>query len=268
MRKFNKWNKNSSGVVVMGILNVTPDSFSDGGSYNSVSDAVNRAFNMIEEGAGIIDIGGESTRPGFTPVSADEEIRRVIPVIKAIREKSDIVISVDTTKADVAKAALDAGADIINDISCLKDDDLARVVGESGCGYVLMHNRDTDQYDEFYTDYINDLKRALLKAEKYGISRDNIMIDPGVGFAKSYEQNLVVIKRLSELKEFGLPILLGVSRKSVVGLTLNLPSNQRVEGTLAIDAYGVLNGADILRVHDVKEHSRMVKMLEAIISVQ
>ena len=252
----------------MGILNATPDSFSDGGSYESADDAVNKALIMEEQGAGIIDVGGESTRPGFTPVSEEEEIRRVVPVIEGIRKNSDIVISVDTTKAGVAKRALEAGADIINDIACLNDENLGRVVGDAGCGYVLMHNRYDKPYNDFYTDYMADLNEAIERAVSYGIKKENIILDPGVGFAKDYGQNLTVIKHLKELKEMGYPVLLGISKKSVIGNCLGVPISERLAGTLALDSFGILNGADILRVHDVKEHVETVKMLQAVLDAE
>ena len=266
---YRNWNHTvKNGVVVMGILNATPDSFSDGGSYETADDAVKKALIMEEQGAGIIDVGGESTRPGFTPVPEEEEIRRVVPVVEGIRKKSDIVISVDTTKAGVAKAALDAGADIINDIACLNDEKLGGVVADAGCGYVLMHNRYDRPYNDFYTDYINDLKDALDRAFKLGIKKENIILDPGVGFAKDYGQNLTVIKHLKELKDMGYPVLLGISKKSVIGNCLNVPIPERLAGTLALDSFGILNGADIIRVHDVKEHVETVKMLQAVINAE
>lgn len=253
-------------ALIMGILNVTPDSFSDGGSYKDVEAAVERALKMIEEGADIIDIGGESTRPGFTPVSDSEELNRVIPVIKALREKSDILISVDTTKATVAREAMKAGANIINDISCIMDEELVLIAKEYDGYYILMHNRDNTDYNDFYTDYMNDMKSAINKALSLGLEKDRLILDPGVGFAKDYSGNLKVIKELLELKKLGYPVLLGASRKSVVGNALNLPVNDRLEGTLAVHMYGLLNGADILRVHDVEAHARVNKMTEAILN--
>ncbi len=261
--KIRDYNYKKNGVAVMGIINATPDSFSDGGSYATSDDAVNRALAMEEEGAVIIDIGGESTRPGYIPVDEEEEMRRVIPVIEGIRIKSDIIISVDTVKPVVARKALEAGADIINDISCLKEEGMAELIAETGCGYVLMHNR-YEEYNDFYNDYLADLKKALDKLLKAGVQKEKIILDPGVGFAKDYEQNLIVTKRLRDLKDMGYDVLLGVSRKSVVGKCLDLTVDERLEGTMALNAYGVLNGADILRVHDVKEHVRMVKMLAAV----
>ncbi len=265
--KIRDYNYKKYGVAVMGIINATPDSFSDGGSYATSDDAVTRALIMEEEGAVIADIGGESTRPGYTPVDEEEELKRVIPVIEGIRKKSDIIISVDTVKPAVARRALEAGADIINDISCLKEDGMAELIADTGCGYVLMHNR-YEAYNDFYDDYMSDIKTALDKLIKAGVSKEKIILDPGVGFAKDYEQNLIVTKHIGDLKELGYDVLLGVSRKSVVGKCLDLPVDERLEGTLALGSYGVLNGADILRVHDVKEHVRMVKMLTALRNVE
>jgi len=261
-RKLDLYKKNS-GVIIMGILNVTPDSFSDGGSVTNTDEAVEKALRLIEEGAEIIDIGGESTRPGFERVSEEEELRRVIDVVRILREKSNVIISVDTTKPVVAEEALKVGADIINDISCLESDEMAKVVAKYGCYYCLMHNRNTE-YKDFYADYINDLESAIARLEKAGVKKDRIILDPGVGFAKDYSQNLLVTKKLKDLTKYDMPVLLGVSRKSIVGNCLGLPVDQRVEGTLALGAYGILNGADILRVHDVKEHVRMAKMLAAV----
>lgn len=251
-------------TYVMGILNVTPDSFSDGGKYNNLENAKKQVQKMLDDGADIIDVGGESTRPGYEVISDEEEISRVVPVIRMIREFSDIPISIDTYKPAVAKAAMEAGADLLNDISCLKDEGLLEVLKEYDATYCLMHNRDNMDYANFMEEVILDLKNALIKCENAGIRNDKIMIDPGVGFAKTYEQNLEIIANIEELHCLGYPILLGTSRKSVIGLTLDLPASERVEGTLATTVYAVQKHCGFVRVHDVKENVRFIKMLEKI----
>lgn len=259
---------------VMGILNVTPDSFSDGGKWNDVDRALAHVEQMLEEGMDILDIGGESTRPGYTLISNEEEIGRVVPVIEAVKKRFDVPISLDTYKAGVARAGIDAGADLINDIWGLKypgeskDDTMAKVIADSKLPCCLMHNRPSAEYMSFYSDYLQDMQGILDIADKAGIEKSNIILDPGVGFAKSYENNLECIKRLDELNKLGCPVLLGTSRKSVVGLTLDLPSNERVEGTLATTVMGVMQGAAFVRVHDIKENVRAIKMTEAIMKVK
>ncbi|MCQ2494858.1 MAG: dihydropteroate synthase [Lachnospiraceae bacterium] len=259
---------------VMGILNVTPDSFSDGGKWNDVDRALAHVEQMLEEGMDILDIGGESTRPGYTLISNEEEIGRVVPVIEAVKKRFDVPISLDTYKAGVARAGIDAGADLINDIWGLKypgeskDDTMAKVIADSKLPCCLMHNRPSAEYVSFYSDYLQDMQGILDIADKAGIEKSKIILDPGVGFAKSYENNLECIKRLDELNKLGCPVLLGTSRKSVVGLTLDLPSNERVEGTLATTVMGVMQGAAFVRVHDIKENVRAIKMTEAIMKVK
>jgi len=251
---------------VMGILNVTPDSFSDGGKYNTSDAALFHCEEMIRDGAAVIDIGGESTRPGFLPVTAEEEIQRVLPVIERIKKEFDIPVSVDTTKSAVAEAALSAGCEIINDINGLKGDrELAGKIAEYNAFCVLMHNRDNTVYTDLIPDIKNELKETCLLAEKAGISKDKIILDPGVGFGKTREQNLEVINRLEEFKSLGFPVLLGTSRKSVIGLTLNLPADERLEGTLVTTVLAVQKGAAFVRVHDVKENIRAIRMTEAIL---
>ena len=224
----------SGHTYVMGILNVTPDSFSDGGKFIDKDEAVKRSLQMIEEGADIIDIGGESTRPGFTPVSAELQIERVVPVIEEIKKNIDIPVSVDTYDAKVAKAALEAGCDIVNDIWGLKKDpDMAKVIAGYDAYCVLMHNRDNPDYTNFRKDLLSDCREILEIAKAAGIDKDKIILDPGVGFGKTREQNLIAINHMDDLKELGYPILLGTSRKSVIGLTLDLPVDERLEGTLA-----------------------------------
>ena len=252
---------------IMGILNVTPDSFSDGGKYNSIDNALRRTEQMISEGADIIDVGGESTRPGYTMISVDEEIERTSPVIEAIKKRFDIAVSLDTYKYKVAAAGIDAGADLINDIWGLKYDsgEMAELISMKNVSCCIMHNRKNAEYTNFMDDMISDIARSVEIGVTAGISRDKMIADPGIGFAKSYENNLEAIDRLAEFKEkTGLPVLLAASRKSVIGLTLDLPADQRLEGTLAITTAGVLSGASFIRVHDIKENVRAVKMTEAI----
>lgn len=253
-------------TYIMGILNVTPDSFSDGGSWDNLDAALRHAEEMIAEGADIIDIGGESTRPGYTMISDEEEIQRVLPVIERVKANFDIPVSLDTYKSGVAQAGLNAGVDLINDIWGLKyDPEMANVIARNNATCCLMHNRQNADYTDFMPDMLSDLRETLAIADKAGIKRENIMLDPGVGFAKSYENNLEAINRLEMLHELGCEVLLGTSRKSVIALTLDLPKDQRVEGTLATTVLAVLKGAGYVRVHDVKENARVIKMTEAII---
>lgn len=252
-------------TYIMGILNVTPDSFSDGGKYDCPDKALFRVREMIAQGADIIDIGGESTRPGYTPLSADEEMARVLPVIEAVRKEFDITISLDTSKAVVAREGIAAGADMINDIWGLRSDaDMAKVIADTGVSCCLMHNREKDVYEDFAVDVLSDLEISLGLAQRAGIEREKIMIDPGIGFAKSYEQNLWMLGHLECLHTFGLPVLLATSRKSVVGITLDLPKEERMEGTLATSVIGVMKGCSFLRVHDIEANVRAVKMALAI----
>lgn len=253
-------------TYVMGILNVTPDSFSDGGKFNTIDAALKQAEKMIAEGADIIDIGGESTRPGYTLLSDEEEITRVVPVIEAVKREFDIPVSVDTYKGNVAKSAIGAGADLINDIWGLKYDAIiARVIAESGLPCCLMHNRKEPNYNDFMQDMLSDLYETVNIAEKAGIADDKIILDPGVGFGKTYENNLEVINKLEQMHALGYPLLLGTSRKSVIGLTLDLPVEERVEGTLATTVIGVIKKCSFVRVHDVKENKRVIAMTEAIL---
>jgi dihydropteroate synthase len=252
-------------TYIMGILNVTPDSFSDGGRYREMDDALRRAEEMIRDGAAILDIGGESTRPGFTPVSVEEEMERVLPVIEAVKKQFDIPVSVDTYKSKVAEAAISAGADLINDIWGLKADErMAEVIAKHQVACCLMHNRQNTDYVNFMEDMISDLQESVNIAKKAGIPNDKIIIDPGVGFAKTYEQNLEVIRKLGDVKSLGYPVLLGTSRKSVIGLTLDLPSEERVEGTLVTTVAAVAQGMAFVRVHDIKENARAIQMANAI----
>lgn len=253
-------------TYVMGILNVTPDSFSDGGKWTETDRALCRVEEMISEGMDILDVGGESTRPGYTLLEEEEEIARVVPVIEKIKARFDIPVSLDTYKAKVAQAGIVAGADLINDIWGLKyEKDMAQVIAASGLPCCLMHNRQSATYENFMQDVAADLADSLHLAQKAGIAADKIIVDPGVGFAKSYEQNLQIINELESLQVFGCPLLLGCSRKSVIGLTLDLPVQDRLEGTLATTIIGVMKGCSFVRVHDVKENVRAIRMAEAVL---
>lgn len=266
MRIGNKDFQISGHTYVMGILNVTPDSFSDGGRWNQLDHALSHAESMIKEGAAILDIGGESTRPGYTKISDEEEISRVVPVIEAIKSRFDIPISVDTYKSAVAKAAIAAGADLINDIWGLKADaEMATVIAQAQVPSCLMHNRKQAVYNNFLEDVVSDLKETLDIAKKAGISQDTIILDPGVGFAKSYEQNLAITNHLEVLDKLGCPVLLGTSRKSMIGLTLDLPSDQREEGTMVTTVWAVQKGCMFVRVHNVQANVRAIKMAEALL---
>lgn len=253
-------------TYIMGILNVTPDSFSDGGKHNQLAQAVAHANRMAEEGADMIDIGGESTKPNYTMISVEEEINRVVPVIKEIRKNSDIPIAIDTYKSEVAMAALDAGADLVNDIWGLKyDKAMAGIVKSYDAAVCIMHNRKTPIYEDFLKDIKSDLHESIEIAIHAGIDLKKIILDPGIGFAKSYEMNLSLINHLELMHEQGFPILLGASRKSVIGLTLNEDVDNRLEGTLAITVMAIMKGCQFIRVHDVKENFRAIKMAEAIL---
>ena len=254
-------------TYIMGILNVTPDSFSDGGKFNHMDAALAHAEQMIRDGADIIDIGGESTRPGHTVISDEEEIARVTPVIEAVKSHFDVPVSIDTYKGNVAEAALQAGADLVNDIWGFKFDyKTAEVTARYHAACCLMHNRNAAIYQNFLEDMVADMKECGAIAHKAGVPDDKIMLDPGVGFGKTYEQNLEAINHVDVLQELGLPILLGTSRKSVIGNTLDLPVDQRVEGTLATTVIGMLRGCSFVRVHDIKENHRIIQMTKAILS--
>ncbi len=251
---------------IMGILNVTPDSFSDGGEHNSLDNALFYAEKMINDGVDIIDIGGESTRPGYTKISDDEELFRILPIIEAIHSRFDIPISVDTYKSNVAECAIKAGAHFINDIWGLKyDPDMAKIIKKYNASCCLMHNRSNTEYVSLVDDVIRDLKESIAIAQKAQIPRDMLIIDPGIGFAKTYEQNLLITKNLEKLHPLGLPILYGASRKSMIGQALNLPVNERLEGTLATTVMAVMKGCMFVRVHDVLENKRVITMTERIL---
>lgn len=258
--------KVSGKTYVMGILNVTPDSFSDGGKWNRMDAALAHVEEMLKDGMDVLDIGGESTRSGYTLLSDEEETERVVPVIEAVKARFDVPVSLDTYKSRVAQAGIEAGADLINDIWGLKyDGQMAKVIAESGLPCCLMHNRKDTDYRSFMQDVAADLADCLHLAECAGISQDKIILDPGVGFAKSYEQNLQVINNMEQLHVLGCPILLGTSRKSVIGLTLDLPASERLEGTLVTTVMAVMKGCMFVRVHDVKENVRAIRMAEAIL---
>ena len=261
----------------MGVLNVTPDSFSDGGQFNEINSAILHVDKMLKNGADIIDIGGESTKPGSEPVSANEESKRIVPIIKAIKnEYKDILISVDTYKSSVAKKAIEAGADFVNDISGLTfDDEMVSLLAQRNIPVVIMHingKPKTMQKNILYSDLISDMKRFFIKQCEYainsGIKENNIIIDPGIGFGKTFDHNFTLLKRLKEFEDLGFPILIGPSRKAFIGDVLNLPSNERVEGTIATIVAGILNGANIIRVHDVKEIKRATIVTEKILKAK
>ena len=260
-------------TLVMGILNLTPDSFSDGGLFTSVDAAVENAERMVAEGADIIDVGGESSRPGADSVPAEVEMDRVLPVIERLAKAVETPISIDTYKSSVAKYALDAGACIVNDISALRGDpDMARIVAEAGVPVVLMHMKGTPRnmqldprYDSLISEIISFLKARIQAAVDAGISPDQIIIDPGIGFGKTIVHNLEIIRRLREFKSLGKPILIGTSRKSFIGKVLDLPVDDRLEGTAATVALAISGGADIIRVHNVKEMVRVARMTDVIV---
>lgn len=262
-----------SRTFIMGILNVTPDSFSDGGKYLDVDKAVVRAEEMVKEGADIIDVGGESTRPGAKPVAVNEELHRVIPVITAIKEKLNVLISIDTQKAEVAKQAIKTGADIVNDVSALRaDSEMVKVVKRFDVPVILMHMKGrprTMQRNPHYNDVISEIYHFLEErinwAKKHGVDENKIIIDPGIGFGKTLNHNLEIIRRLREFRSLGRPILIGTSRKSFIGMILNLSPQERLNGTLASCALAITNGVDVLRVHDVKQVKQLVKVMDKLV---
>ena len=252
-------------TYIMGILNVTPDSFSDGGRYDGLDRAMEHARRMIREGVDIIDVGGESTRPGHVQITEEEEIARVVPVIKKLKEEFDVPVSIDTYKSAVAAAAIEAGADLVNDIWGLKyDPEMAGLIARTGVACCLMHNRDNTEYQDFLADFMKDMRECVEIAKKAGIEDDKIILDPGVGFGKTYEMNLEIIDKLEIMKELGYPVLLGTSRKSVIGLTLDLPVEEREEGTMVTTVYGVHKGCEFVRVHDVEKNKRAIRMTRAL----
>lgn len=253
-------------TYIMGILNITPDSFSDGGKYTGLDAALFRTKEMLEQGMDILDIGGESTRPGYQQVSWEEEAERVLPVIEAVRERFDVPISLDTCKSQVAREGIRAGADLINDIWGLKrDPQMGPAIAKAGVSCVLMHNRREAVYEDLVKNVAEDLKETVALAREANIHKEKIILDPGIGFGKTCEQNLQMLCALESLKELGFPVLLGASRKSVIGLTLDLPVGERLEGTLVTTVFAVLKGCAFVRVHDIRENVRAVKMAEAIL---
>lgn len=266
MKFGNKDLKIGEKTYIMGILNVTPDSFSDGGKFNSIDASLKQVEKMIADGVDIIDIGGESTRPGHVEVDSETEINRVVPIIKAIRSKFDIPISIDTYKGEVAEEAIKAGANMINDVYGFKRcQNISKVAAKYQVVCCLMHNRDNTEYKDIIIDMVSDIKESISIAINAGVKKENIMLDPGIGFAKNLEQNLEVMNRLNEFKVDDIPVLLGTSRKSMIGLTLDLNVTERLEGTLATTTLGIINGIDFIRVHDVKENVRCAKMTDAMI---
>ena len=269
MRIGNKEYKLGERTYIMGILNVTPDSFSDGGKFNEMEAAVSQAKKLVEAGADIIDVGGESTRPGAEYVTEEEEIKRVVPIIKAIKKELDVTISIDTYKSKTAEEAIKAGADIINDIWGAKyDKNIAKVAAKYNVPIILMHNREDKPYANLMEDIIKDLQESIDIALEAGVKKENIILDPGIGFAKTYEENLMVMNKCEVIRAMGYPVLLGTSRKSMIGLTLNLPVNERVEGTLATTVMGIMKGMEFIRVHDVLENKRVAVMTDTILKAK
>lgn len=254
-------------TLIMGILNVTPDSFSDGGKHNTLDLAVAHAQKLIEDGADIIDIGGESTRPGFTPVSVDEELERVIPVIQAIAAKfPNIPLSIDTYKSETAAKALDAGAHIINDIWCLKyDGQMADVAAQYQCPVILNHNRENSDYAAVVQDVVSDLKYSVELALAAGVKHEDIWLDPGIGFAKGYEENMEVHAHLDQIHALGYPVLLGTSRKKFIRDTLQVEASETLEGIIASNVIGIAQGCQIVRVHDVQAMKKAAMLADAIL---
>ena len=255
----------SKETVIMGILNVTPDSFSDGGLFNAIDAAVLHAKQMVADGAKIIDVGGESTRPGHAAISVEEELERVIPVIKALSREIEVAISIDTYKAQVAEAAVLAGAHIINDIwGAKKDPEMAKVAAEYGVPIILMHNRDNENYVDFWSEAKQDIEESIQIAKAAGVPDKYIWLDPGIGFGKTTTHNIWMMQHLDDLVDMGYPVLLATSRKRLIGNVLNLPVEERMEGTGATVCYGLQLGCHMVRVHDVKEIARMTKMMDVL----
>ena len=260
-----------SRTYVMGVINATPDSFSGDGVGSNVEAALAQARLFEQEGADIIDVGGESTRPpsiyaGSEPVTADRELERVLPTIRAITQETDVPVSIDTYKAEVARQAVAAGASMINDVWALqRDPDMARTTAELDVPVVLMHNQDHTDYDDVVPDVIARLSRLADRAVEAGVRRDGIVLDPGMGFGKTAQHNLEILRRLGEFRATGLPLLVGMSRKSTIGYVLDLPVEERVEGTAATVALSIAGGADIVRVHDVREMVRVARMSDAVV---
>ncbi|MFG1205079.1 dihydropteroate synthase [Xanthobacter aminoxidans] len=253
-------------TLIMGILNVTPDSFSDGGRSAAPDDALANARRLVAEGAEILDVGGESTRPGHTPVAAEDEWARIAPVIPALVAKMGVPVSVDTYKAEVARRALEAGASIVNDVwGFTHDPDMAKVVADYDAAAVVMHNRaEVDESLDIVSEMLGFFERVLEIADRAGVKREKLVLDPGIGFGKSFPQNLAAIRRLPELRALGLPILLGTSRKSLIGKVIQTTPQERVPGTIASNVIAIMDGAEIIRVHDVAAHVQAARVAEAI----
>ena len=252
-------------TYIMGILNVTPDSFSDGGKWNDMDRALRHVEEMIREGADVIDVGGESTRPGHQKISDEEETQRVAPVIEALKKGFDVPVSVDTYKSSVAAVAIEAGVDLLNDIWGFRyDSKMAALAAASQVACCLMHNKDEAVYRDFMKDMMEETLECARIALQAGVAKDRILLDPGIGFGKTYEMNLEALRRLDEFCSLGYPVLLGTSRKSVIGLTLDLPADQRLEGTLVTTVLAVQTGCAFVRVHDIRENRRAIQMMEAI----
>ena len=256
-------------TIVMGILNVTPDSFSDGGRYDAVEAAVSHAKKMVADGAKIIDVGGESTRPGHAAVGLEEELARIIPVIRALSRELGVAISIDTYKAKVAEAAILAGAHIINDVwGAKREPAIAEVAARLGVPILLMHNRENTDYTDFWLDVRKDLEESVQISKDAGVPDHHIWLDPGIGFAKTTQQNILMMQHLQDVVDMGYPVLLGTSRKSTIGKVLNLPVNERLEGTAATVSFGIMHGCHMMRVHDVKEIVRTVRMMDVLTGKQ
>jgi dihydropteroate synthase len=260
-------NNTAQKTLVMGIVNVTPDSFSDGGKYFSPEDAIRHAYRLIEEGADLLDIGAESTRPNFHPVPHEEEWRRLEPVLSELCRNSPVPISVDTYKARTAARAIEMGAQIINDVwGGLQDPDMLSIVADAGCEYIWMHNRPAPAESDPFGVLMRETEAGVARCLDAGIAPDKLWIDPGIGFGKTYAHNLTILRRLHEYCDLNFPVLLGTSRKSVIGNTLNLPPDQRLEGSLATVVVGVMAGVRCVRVHDVLATVRACRMTEAILN--
>ena len=255
-------------TYIMGILNVTPDSFSDGGKYSTLDQALLHAEQMVRDGAHIIDVGGESTRPGYEEIPAGEEIERVAPVIEALKKNLDVPVSIDTYKSPVAEAAFQAGADMVNDIwGFMADPAMPGLCAKYDAACCLMHNKKEPVYRDFLPEMLYELGRCVERAIAFGVDPDKIMVDPGIGFGKTQEQNLEMIAHLEIMRELGYPALLGTSRKSVIGNVLELSADERLEGTLVTTVYAVQQGCSFVRVHDVKENARAIRMTRALLQV-
>ena len=271
--QFNSWLKSPSRTLIMGVLNLTPDSFSDGGFFNDPDKALSHCLKMINEGAHIIDIGGESTRPGSDPISIDKELDRTIPIIEKIRSTSNCVISIDSYKSIIVEAALNAGANIVNDISGLTfDNKMPKLLAKHNAPFILMHIKgrpksmqQNPNYNNLIKEILSFFRKQISTAKSAGIDTSNIILDPGLGFGKKIEHNFEIIRKLPQICAMGFPVLVGPSRKSFIGETLNLPINQRIEGTMASITASIINGARIVRVHDVEETRRTVAITEKII---